>query len=545
MNDEFRQSKNFSLAEQRLYPHLKITNEEFPRLLVTRKIEPDEAEYFGAFLPETGVRFFLDFINKVFRLRTCTIDVDGNFRVPCPQFYAKRCLAPCVENLCDKKEYLETVGLLRLFLKRKKPVLKEKILQKIENLSAELDFETASEWRDKLETMENFWKKNEWILWLDDAKDNWEIERKNAEIFLYLVTIRGRKTLGKRVFVFENKGLSDAEVLEQILPEFYKFHAPSEIRVFTDFPVRKIFSEKLSERENRDVKIVVASEGNRKITAERAIRRNKYEFDLKNIKPPVSTKELQKEIKQIFKLGKMPKHIEAFDAAHISGTNSVGANVVWMDGKFFADEYEFWLSEETSEIKTLENSVAARYKNRKNLPDLILIDGGSSQLNAVLKALEKYQNRKVKIISAVKPPGKHGEISHFLTETGEKILFESGSAAFHFLQNLRDEAHNTANSVHRTRRDFSHFYELAAALPSVAEQTRRQLLQKAGSINNLQNTLYENLITDFGAKTAAIIWKDLQDYKNGKSKKITPPIVPIRYDDPNGDADNLQPLRNL
>src|SRR5215204_1657546 len=123
---------NLSLSNQRLYPYLKITSEKFPRLLVTRRIEDDGAEYFGAFLPETGVRFFINFLNKLFKLRTCSIEIDGSFNVPCPQFYTKRCLAPCVKNLCDEKKYLESVEFLRLFLERRKDILNEKILEKIE-----------------------------------------------------------------------------------------------------------------------------------------------------------------------------------------------------------------------------------------------------------------------------------------------------------------------------------------------------------------------------------------------------------------------------
>ena len=204
-----KSNSKISLAEQRNYPYLKITTEKFPRLLVTRKIENDGAEYFGAFLPETGVRFFINFLDKLFKLRNCTIEIDGNFVVPCPQFYAKRCAAPCVENLCDEKQYLETVELLRLFLRRENEELKNKILEKIECFAEILDFETAGEWRDRLNLIEKFWSKNEWILWLDNATDSWRIERKEGEIFVYLVTMRGRKNLGRLVFVFENE-LSDA-----------------------------------------------------------------------------------------------------------------------------------------------------------------------------------------------------------------------------------------------------------------------------------------------------------------------------------------------
>lgn len=544
MKGESAKKQEISLGTQPLYPYLKITNEKFPRLLVTRKIETDSAEYFGAFLPETGVRFFIDFLNKLFKLRTCTIDINGNFDVPCPQFYAKRCLAPCVRNLCDEKQYLESVELLRLFLARQKGSLREKILEKINHFAENLDFESATGWRDFLSEIEKFWSKNEWILWLTDATDNWEIERRGRKIFLFLVTMRGRKNLGKRVFVFENK-FSDAEIYEEILPGFYRFHAPAEIRISNDFPNRNDFANTLSKRENRKVKIIVPNENNQKKTIDRAVQRNKYEFDLRNIKPPVRVKDLRNELKKIFNLKKLPKRIEAFDVAHISGVNPVGANAVWENGKFLADEYRFWFSDEQSELQTLKNSISARFSKEENLPDLILIDGGSSQLNAALKALENFENRNFFIISAVKPPGKHAEISHFLPESGEKVIFKNDSDAFRFLQKLRDEAHAAANSVHRTSRDFSHFYELASVLPSVNEKTRREILRKIVSINAFKNSSFEKLESEFDLQTAETIWNDLQKYKSNRSGKIEIPIVPIRYDDPNGDANNLQPLRNV
>lgn len=535
-----------SLGDQSLYPFLKITNEKFPRLLVTRKIETDDAEYFGAFLPETGVRFFINFLNTLFKLRTCTIEIDGDFKVPCPQFYAKRCLAPCVRNLCDEKEYLESVELLRLFLGRKNDEFTVRLLEKIEKFAEDLDFETASIWRDKLQTIEDFWQKNEWILWLDDAKDSWEIERKNGETFLFLVTMRGRKNLGRCVFVFENSArISDAEIYEQILPEFYRFHAPREVRVSEDFSNRKSLQNLLEKRENHEVKIYVANENNRKITAIRAIDRNKHEFDLQNIKPTVSTRELQTEIKEIFNLKRLPKRIEVFDVAHISGTNSVGACVVWENGRFLPDEYKFRLLGETSELKTLEKTIDSRFLKKSKLPDLILIDGGNSQLNATLKVLSDFEKKEFFVISAVKPPGKHDSLSHFLTEKGEKIDFKKDSEALNFLQTLRDEAHNAANEIHRIRRDFSHFYELSAVLPNLEEKTRREVLRKFGSIGQLKNASIEELSKNFEAKTAEIIFKDLENYQKNGEKKIEPPIVPVRYDDPNGDAQDLQPLRKL
>jgi excinuclease ABC subunit C len=538
-------SNDLDISAQRLYPYLKITAERFPRLLVTRKIRRDRAEYFGAFLPATGVRFFLDFLSKTFRLRTCTIDIDGRFDVPCPQFYARRCVAPCVRALCDEKQYGETVALARLFLRRENDVLREKFLEKIERAAARTDFEAAADWRDRWQKIENFRKKNASGLWLDDASDAWDVERRGAAVNVFLVTTHGRKTLGKRAFVFSGENFSDAEILERFLPRFYAVHAPAEIRLPADFPGRKTLAATLSGREGRPVKIAVAGEKNRKTTVERALVRTRYEFELKNIKPPASADVLQKELKRIFRLKRLPRRIEAFDAAHISGSDSAAGCAVWENGKFVTDLYRYWLFEEAGDLRAIESAVAGRFSNREDAPDLILIDGAAAQLGAAVRALENFRGRKFFVISAVKPPGRHGEISHFLTEKGEKILFETGSDAFHLLQRLRDEAHLLANGVHRARRDFSLFYELASALPSADEKTRRLLWQKAGSIKNLKDLSAKDLKAELDGPAAEAILRDLENYKAGGAEKIAPPIVPIRYDDPNGDARDLQPLSDF
>lgn len=167
--------------------------------------------------------------------------------------------------------------------------------------------------------------------------------------------------MGKRVLIFENK-FSDEEVFEEVLPEFYRFHAPAETRVSRDFPSKKRLPTRFQNVKPQSKNYSYKREKSEK-TIDRATERNKHEFDLRNIKPPISLENLQKEIKQIFKLKNLPKRIEAFDVAHISGTNPVGANAVWENGKFIAAEYKFWLFDERSELETLQNSVAARFTN--------------------------------------------------------------------------------------------------------------------------------------------------------------------------------------
>ncbi len=197
--------KRSEIKNLKLYPHFKLTNEKFPRLLVTRKITNDDSEYFGPFLPKTGARILLGFANKLFKLRSCEIDIEKGLPIPCTMFYRKRCLAPCVENICDEAEYTEAVDLLRLFLRDDRILLKAILTKKIEAYSENFDFEQAADWRDVLLEIGKVWEGKRSQYWLEKAVDTWEIIEEGPGIILNLVTQRGRKILGHRSFLFEKE----------------------------------------------------------------------------------------------------------------------------------------------------------------------------------------------------------------------------------------------------------------------------------------------------------------------------------------------------
>ncbi|MEJ7700899.1 MAG: hypothetical protein WKF71_14815 [Pyrinomonadaceae bacterium] len=241
----------------------------------------------------------------------------------------------------------------------------------------------------------------------------------------------------------------------------------------------------------------------------------------------------------MFDLSGKINRIVAFDVAHIAGTNFVAAKAVWESGKFLANEYEFWLSDEKSELAALEQGIKKGIKSNKNLPDLVLIDGGKPQLSAAFKALDQWKSRNFTLIAVVKPPGKHNEVSHFIKENGEVVKMNSDSDAFQILARIRDEAHNLSNSVHRLRRDSTHFYELANVLPSLNENERRILLQKFGSFKQLKQAEKIKIDKVLGLKRADVAFSDLQKASDTKTEPL---IVPIRYTDENGDAEDLQPL---
>lgn len=530
---------NLSLKRQNIRPHFKITSEKFPRLLITRRIGDDAAEYFGAFLPETGARFLLGFLIDTFRLRGCDIPIDGKLPVPCPQFYRKKCVAPCVADLCDGETYLERVNLTRLFLQSKQSELNDILLSKIEKLAAGFEFEEAGKWRDLLRNIEDFRNDKKLNYRLEDAIDTFDIKQQDSSFLIYLVTQRRRKILDRHTFVYENKiDFSSREVLSQLLWQTYQFHAPKEIVVSIDFPNRKYLEKVLSLRAGRKIKISVVKKTNRKITTGRALRRTEFEHEFDNLKPQMSVEDFQNTLEKEFYLPRKIERIEAFDVAHISGSDFVGAKSVWENGKFLAGEYEFWFLDEKNEPEALAETVKKRFLSKEKLPDLILIDGGKAQLQSVLRNVEQLQDFNISVISAVKPPRRHSEISHFLLEAGQSIEFQRNSDAFGVLLKLRDEAHALANYIHRSKRENAHFYEVFYALPFLKEKERYLLLQKFRSLKAVKAAA-ENELTEFlGEENGKIIFRQLKTDEKLKE----PFIVPVRYDEPNGEAADLQPL---
>lgn len=472
---------NLPVNEQTLYPHLKITREEFPRLLVTRRILNEADEYFGAFLPRTGVRIWLYVLSKLFRLRSCELDIrGGDLPAPCVMFREKRCLAPCVDR--GLEEYAETVDLLRHFLLKNEAELEKILTTKIEGFAEKQEFEKAGRWRDLRNSIQNIFADPRMNLWLADTVDTYFLEKDSENIFVHIITTRGRRTLGFHTFVFANK-FPDSFVLSQVLWQFYQFHAPKEIRVTRDFEGRKFFAESLSRQGKRNVKVSLVSENEYK-TALRSLKRSKRDRELNRLSNLKTVEEIQTDLQEIFSLPDEPKRIEAFDVAHISNEDFVAACAVWESGKLRPEKSRFWLLDSKNELQAMAEAVRRRLNEDEETANLILLDGGRNQINAVKKIPE---SEDMKIIAAVKPNGRPAEISYFLTGKGGRIEFET-RPAFEILRNLRDEAHALANEIHRQRREI-------------------RLLSKQE-----------------GRKTL---------------------LVPIRFDEPNGAAENFRLISNV
>jgi excinuclease ABC subunit C len=227
--------------------------------------------------------------------------------------------------------------------------------------------------------------------------------------------------------------------------------------------------------------------------------------------------------------------------AHISATSFVAARVVHDIHDRRTAAFEYLNSTHRHEPAALAELVARRDIKTDSEIGLMLVDGGKTQLNAAVEALGKTP-RTFRVVSAVKPPGRHSEISHFLTEDGGRIEFDVTSGTHRLLLAIRDEVHELANSVHRLTRDMAGFYELAGVLPSIDEAGRQKLIADVGSIRRITELPDEKIRKMFDGELARLLIRDLKNYRNGNSVDVLPLIVPIRYDEFAGGAEDLRPI---
>ncbi len=434
------------------YPFLKLTlDEKFPRLLATRR--PDDRRenqaIYGAFLPRGMTRRLIDLLERIFRLRPCELDVQGDFDAPCPEYFLHRCLAPCVSQICSREVYLESVEIVHLILSNQHQLALKRIDAKIERLAEDLEFERAAEWRDKREIVAEISNSAKWQTNVSTMNDVIALSEDGEIIRLHLSTLRRGKTVGRLDFQFDKTPGAET-ILEKFIVEFYKFYAPKQIFIPIDLAERKRLEKFLSDEFSRKIKIIYAAPDKLPPTIQMA---RKFAADSTRLRREnFDDAKLAAELKSLFNLRKKPRRVECFDVAHLAGHSIVASRVVAVDGVLRREDGLVWEFENLSETNALAAAVRERLRllpDPKTLPDLILIDGGKPQISAARKVLQAFELSNMPLVGAVKPPRAHNRISHFLTAENRRVEFDQKSKSHNFLQTLRDAAHNLANETHR------------------------------------------------------------------------------------------------
>ena len=507
---------NVLLKDDKSYPHLKLTNEPFPKIVITRRIERDGAHYYGPFLPAALARKTLNLVNRAFQLRTCDIDIDGKLPRPCLEYHLKRCLGPCVKGLCTQEEYQEAARDVRTLLEGKNKELAKDLEQRMWRFSEEGKYEIAARYRDLHRTVISLSEQQKMATTADRDVDIFGFYREGPRLALQLFTMREGRIVGRREFFWEDLADDDSfnpsEFLGEVLAQYYSTdYVPLEIHVPNDFDDRETLERALTERRGRRVRIFDPKRGEKRDLVHLVETNAKIAFEQRfRVMKPDSEKVLG-ELQELLELSYFPERIESFDISNISGSENVAGIVVFENGKPARAEYRRFIIktvEGANDFASMNEAVFRRYKRslaeEKPLPQVVFIDGGKGQLSAAAAAMQALDLEAIMLVGLVKPPKRHNEISHLLIHGREDspIPFDRNSLAFRLILQIREETHKTAVQFHRKRREKRDFTSELSEIPGVGEKRKMKLLRQFGSIERIAKAAVEELSPFVGKKTA-------------------------------------------
>ncbi|MEQ1922900.1 MAG: excinuclease ABC subunit UvrC [Pyrinomonadaceae bacterium] len=524
---------NVLLKDDKSYPHLKLTNEAFPKVVVTRRIVRDGSHYFGPFLPTTLARKTLNLVNRAFQLRTCEIEITGKLPRPCLEYHLKRCLGPCVKGLCSPEEYKEAAADVKILLEGKNKELAKTLEARMWQYSEENKYELAAKYRDLHHTVLALSETQKMATTADRDVDIIGFYREKQRLALQLFTMREGRIVGRREFFWEDLPEDDSfnsfEFLREVLIQYYSTdYVPLEIHVPQDFDDRAILEQLLSERRGRKVKILDPKRGKNRHLVKLVETNAKVAFEQRfRVLKPDSQKVLE-ELQELLELSYFPERIESFDISNISGSENVAGIVSFENGKPARANYRRFIIktvEGANDFASMHEAVFRRYRRMTEeqtpLPQLVFIDGGKGQLSAAAAAMQALDLEQIMLVGLVKPPKQHNQISHLLIygREDQPIPFDRNSLAFRLILQIREETHKTAIEFHRKRREKRDFSSELSEIPGVGEKRKMKLLREFGSIERIAKAEAFELKAFVGSKTAIEIYRHFENQRNISSSE--------------------------
>ena len=378
---------NVMLKDDKQYPHLKLTNEPFPKVVITRRVVRDGGSYYGPFLPVNLARKTLSLINRTFQLRTCDIDIDGRLPRPCLEYHLKRCLGPCVKGLCTKEEYQEAARDVKTLLEGKNKELAADLERRMWKYAEEDKFELAAKFRDLHRTVLQLSDQQKMATTAERDVDIFGFYREGPRLALQLFTMREGRIVGRREFFWEDlpddDGFGPSEFLGDVLTQYYSTdYVPLEIHVPLDFDDRPTLAQLLTERRGRRVRILDPKRGKKRELVALVETNAKVAFEQRfRVLKPDAEKVLG-ELQEILELSYFPERIESFDISNISGSENVAGIVVFENAKPARALYRRFIIKEVegaNDFASMHEAVYRRYRRILDeggrMSELIFIDG--------------------------------------------------------------------------------------------------------------------------------------------------------------------------
>lgn len=492
-----RPKYNISMRDDKNYPYIKLTNEEFPRVYITRKVIKDGARYFGPYTSAGAVHETLRLLKTLFPLRSCR-NLDS--KRPCLEHHIKRCLAPCAGKV-DTETYGEMIKAVGLFLEGRSDAVVKNLKRQMAEAAEELEFEKAARLRDQLAAVEKVMEKQNIVTGSGD-QDAIGLARSAAGTCAQVFFIRSGKMVGRDHFMLSGgEEENDQDILAAFVKQYYSQAAfiPREILLPLELGEQHLVAEWLSSVKGGKVQVEVPKRGTKRdlvtmaagnaaiVLAEQA-ERLKADTD--------KTAGAAAELGQYLGLPAAPERIECFDISHIQGSETVASMVVFEGGQPNKSEYRRYklktVEGKPDDFKSMQEVVGRRYRDaleKGPVPDLIIIDGGKGQLNSALPIIRAAGLIDVPVVGLAK------EFEHIFREgISDPLILPRHSQSLFLVQRIRDEAHRFAITYHRKLRSKRNMVSVLDHIPGIGEKRRKALRDHFGSLAKIKAAEVDELV---------------------------------------------------
>ena len=472
---------NISLKDDKSYPYLRVTAEDFPRIVLTRRVIHDGSRYFGPYTSGLAVKEALQLLRKIFPLRTCKTFA----KRPCLEFHIKRCLAPCVGKV-SREDYMRLVNAAEKFLSGRTAQVERELAAQMQDAAQALNFEQAARLRDILAAVRKVTEKQKIATDAGDV-DAIGLARADGETCAQIFFVREGKVTGRESFLLSGANdETDAQAVTEFVKQYYSraqiFAAEILLPVSLPEDDAKLLSEWLG------VKLTEPKRGVKRSLVEMA-NQNAEKF----LKEQGTRNKGQgvEELKNFLNLPSLPRRMECFDISHIQGSETVASMVVFEDGvpdKKSYRRYKIRSAEgKPDDFLSMREVTARRYEKTDHLPDLIVIDGGLGQLNSALEVIRRA-GHTVPVVGLA----KQFELI-FVEGSSIPVELPRDSQALKLMQRIRDEAHRFAITYHRKLRRARNLKSELDNVAGIGAKRRTELFKAFGSVAKIKAASVEEL----------------------------------------------------
>jgi excinuclease ABC subunit C len=499
---------NVLLRDDKNHPYLKLTMaEEYPRLHVVRRVAEDGNAYGGPYIPASLGRRTASLTHKLFGVRSCKEVLNGRRPRPCLQYQIRRCLAPCVAEICSLDRYRQAAQDARLFLEGRTEEVVRRLRSEMERAAAENRFEEAASLRDQVLTLERLETPQKITTRDMEERDLFGVHVEGERAALQVFSVRDGKVVGREAFLLDRLA-EPGTVLAQSIQQYYADgrYVPREVLVPSPLADHELLERWLTVRRGSGVRIRVPRRGEKVRLLDLVMRNARLAFDLEWRHPRKQSQEILRALRDLLDLEVEPRRIECFDISNIQGSDIVASMVVFEDGLPKKSDYRKFrirgVVGAPDDFASMREVVGRRYRRLleegRELPDLILVDGGKGQLGAAVGALEELGIADQAVASLAKR-----EEAIFVPGAEAPIVLPRSSPVLQLVQRVRDEAHRFAVGFHRKARTLRTLRSELDDVPGVGPARRRKLLSRFGSLRGVRAASEAELAASVGPATAA------------------------------------------